>query len=210
MQVQKETTLASWTTAASLTVKHRNGPWTETLALACSQSVTYLQVRLVKHIGWNKVKPLNQMFQSWMFISCALYYFFCVPGTELTFNYNLDCLGNEKTICRCGAPNCSGFLGDRPKVNISYEILSDLMFLTSTSSTRGKRYRSHRHIVQTICYHTKHDALCTCSTANKQRKKKKKQDSLYLNCAEADLCFYAAAVHSIYVISAINAPTLFL
>uniref|UniRef100_A0A671SP78 Histone-lysine N-methyltransferase NSD2-like n=1 Tax=Sinocyclocheilus anshuiensis TaxID=1608454 RepID=A0A671SP78_9TELE len=36
-------------------------------------------------------------------------------GTELTFNYNLDCLGNEKTVCRCGAPNCSGFLGDRPK-----------------------------------------------------------------------------------------------
>ncbi|XP_041443507.1 histone-lysine N-methyltransferase NSD2 isoform X3 [Xenopus laevis] len=38
-------------------------------------------------------------------------------GEELTFNYNLDCLGNEKTICRCGAPNCSGFLGDRPKNN---------------------------------------------------------------------------------------------
>ncbi|XP_010218385.1 PREDICTED: histone-lysine N-methyltransferase NSD2 [Tinamus guttatus] len=36
-------------------------------------------------------------------------------GTELTFNYNLDCLGNEKTVCKCGAPNCSGFLGDRPK-----------------------------------------------------------------------------------------------
>ncbi|XP_075713129.1 histone-lysine N-methyltransferase NSD2 isoform X2 [Rhinoderma darwinii] len=36
-------------------------------------------------------------------------------GDELTFNYNLDCLGNEKTVCRCGAPNCSGFLGDRPK-----------------------------------------------------------------------------------------------
>uniref|UniRef100_A0A8C2KXI0 Nuclear receptor binding SET domain protein 2 n=1 Tax=Cyprinus carpio TaxID=7962 RepID=A0A8C2KXI0_CYPCA len=40
-------------------------------------------------------------------------------GTELTFNYNLDCLGNEKTVCRCGAPNCSGFLGDRPKVSDS-------------------------------------------------------------------------------------------
>ncbi|KAJ7988826.1 hypothetical protein DPEC_G00313220 [Dallia pectoralis] len=37
--------------------------------------------------------------------------------TELTFNYNLDCLGNEKTVCRCGAPNCSGFLGDRPKTS---------------------------------------------------------------------------------------------
>uniref|UniRef100_A0A7N6BFB0 Nuclear receptor binding SET domain protein 2 n=1 Tax=Anabas testudineus TaxID=64144 RepID=A0A7N6BFB0_ANATE len=36
-------------------------------------------------------------------------------GTELTFNYNLDCLGNEKTVCRCGSSNCSGFLGDRPK-----------------------------------------------------------------------------------------------
>lgn len=43
--------------------------------------------------------------------------FCCVEGTELTFNYNLDCLGNEKTACCCGAPNCSGFLGDRPKVS---------------------------------------------------------------------------------------------
>ncbi|XP_037394185.1 histone-lysine N-methyltransferase NSD2 isoform X1 [Pygocentrus nattereri] len=42
-------------------------------------------------------------------------------GTELTFNYNLDCLGNEKTVCRCGAPNCSGFLGDRPKIAPSSE-----------------------------------------------------------------------------------------
>lgn len=42
----------------------------------------------------------------------------CVlAGTELTFNYNLDCLGNEKTVCRCGASNCSGFLGDRPKAS---------------------------------------------------------------------------------------------
>uniref|UniRef100_A0A4W3ID84 Nuclear receptor binding SET domain protein 3 n=1 Tax=Callorhinchus milii TaxID=7868 RepID=A0A4W3ID84_CALMI len=36
-------------------------------------------------------------------------------GSELTFNYNLDCLGNGKTICKCGAPNCSGYLGVRPK-----------------------------------------------------------------------------------------------
>uniref|UniRef100_A0A8C4SGK0 Nuclear receptor binding SET domain protein 1b n=1 Tax=Erpetoichthys calabaricus TaxID=27687 RepID=A0A8C4SGK0_ERPCA len=37
-------------------------------------------------------------------------------GTELTFNYNLECLGNGKTVCKCGSPNCSGFLGVRPKV----------------------------------------------------------------------------------------------
>ena len=39
--------------------------------------------------------------------------------TELTFNYNLDCLSNEKAVCRCGAGNCSGFIGDRPKNNES-------------------------------------------------------------------------------------------
>ncbi|RXM29885.1 Histone-lysine N-methyltransferase NSD2 [Acipenser ruthenus] len=49
-------------------------------------------------------------------------------GTELTFNYNLDCLGNEKTVCRCGAPNCSGFLGDRPKNATS-----------NTSEDKGKK-----------------------------------------------------------------------
>ncbi|XP_020505337.2 histone-lysine N-methyltransferase NSD2 isoform X1 [Labrus bergylta] len=53
-------------------------------------------------------------------------------GTELTFNYNLDCLGNEKTICRCGAPNCSGFLGDRPKVSNSNG---------QTAESKGKRLK---------------------------------------------------------------------
>ena len=36
-------------------------------------------------------------------------------GAELTFNYNFDCLSNEKTVCRCGSKNCSGYLGKRPK-----------------------------------------------------------------------------------------------
>lgn len=53
-------------------------------------------------------------------------------GTELTFNYNLDCLGNEKTVCKCGAPNCSGFLGDRPKAsNMSREFDGVLSNYTS-------------------------------------------------------------------------------
>ncbi|XP_030000928.1 LOW QUALITY PROTEIN: histone-lysine N-methyltransferase, H3 lysine-36 and H4 lysine-20 specific-like [Sphaeramia orbicularis] len=42
-------------------------------------------------------------------------------GVELTFNYNLECLGNGKTACKCGAPNCSGFLGVRPKNQPSAE-----------------------------------------------------------------------------------------
>ncbi|XP_032240529.1 histone-lysine N-methyltransferase NSD2 isoform X2 [Nematostella vectensis] len=34
---------------------------------------------------------------------------------ELTFDYCLDCHGNEKKKCHCGSQNCSGFLGVRPK-----------------------------------------------------------------------------------------------
>lgn len=32
-------------------------------------------------------------------------------GTELTFDYHLDSLGNDKKECLCGSKNCSGFLG---------------------------------------------------------------------------------------------------
>lgn len=34
-------------------------------------------------------------------------------GAELTFDYHLDSLGNEKKKCFCGSKNCSGFLGLR-------------------------------------------------------------------------------------------------
>lgn len=38
-------------------------------------------------------------------------FFFFFAGTELTFNYNLDCRGNERIKCACGASNCSGYMG---------------------------------------------------------------------------------------------------
>ncbi|OXB78817.1 UNVERIFIED_CONTAM: hypothetical protein H355_011835 [Colinus virginianus] len=59
-------------------------------------------------------------------------------GTELTFNYNLDCLGNEKTVCKCGAPNCSGFLGDRPKASSTSQE-SDSNSSTNASEEKGKK-----------------------------------------------------------------------
>ncbi len=40
--------------------------------------------------------------------------FACVgikADTELTFDYNLDSLGNEKKQCLCGSKNCSGYMG---------------------------------------------------------------------------------------------------
>lgn len=35
--------------------------------------------------------------------------------TELTFNYNLVSIGEDKKICRCGAPTCSGYIGVKEK-----------------------------------------------------------------------------------------------
>lgn len=34
---------------------------------------------------------------------------------EITFNYQLDTLGKTKVVCKCGAANCSGFLGAKVK-----------------------------------------------------------------------------------------------
>ncbi|XP_074643736.1 histone-lysine N-methyltransferase NSD2-like isoform X2 [Tubulanus polymorphus] len=57
--------------------------------------------------------------QKWMVngdIRVGLFASQTIPaGSELTFNYNLECLGNDKTVCQCGTANCSGFIGIRPK-----------------------------------------------------------------------------------------------
>mgnify|MGYP002649519379 CR=1 FL=1 len=45
---------------------------------------------------------------------CSFYFLLCA-GSELTFNYNLDCRGNERTKCKCESTLCSGFIGDRPR-----------------------------------------------------------------------------------------------
>lgn len=38
-----------------------------------------------------------------------------ISGEELTFDYQLDTLGHVKMKCFCGAPNCSGYLGEKAK-----------------------------------------------------------------------------------------------
>ena len=68
-------------------------------------------------------------------------------GTELTFNYNLECLGNGKTVCKCGAPNCSGFLGVRPKVR----------------GKTHKKYYSARYIVKQFIWLTSYFELLNSS-----------------------------------------------
>lgn len=36
---------------------------------------------------------------------------FLLQNTELTFNYNLESIGELKKTCHCGAKRCAGFIG---------------------------------------------------------------------------------------------------
>ena len=56
-------------------------------------------------------------------------------GTELTFDYRLDSLGNEKKKCLCGSANCSGYLGERPKQNRDKD--------KEKTNARGMKRRRH-------------------------------------------------------------------
>lgn len=52
---------------------------------------------------------VNNQVRVGLFAKCDL-----PKGSELTFNYNLECRGDEKTKCLCNSKNCSGFIGVRP------------------------------------------------------------------------------------------------
>lgn len=58
-------------------------------------------------------------------------------GTELTFNYNLECVGPDKKPCMCGAPNCSGFIG--VKVNKVNCCIVFLLYMVHALRSRTSR-----------------------------------------------------------------------
>lgn len=65
---------------------------------------------------WPRTGLHPKTFNNETLLNYWLRFVFFFTGSELTFNYNFECLGNDKTSCSCGAANCSGFLGVRPKV----------------------------------------------------------------------------------------------
>ena len=73
--------------------------------------------------------------------------FILFQGEELTFNYNLECIGNEKKACCCGADNCSGFLGVRPKVRK----ISVSMFISLCTHQIGENNLSFYAPKTTLC-----------------------------------------------------------
>ncbi|XP_022091753.1 histone-lysine N-methyltransferase NSD2-like [Acanthaster planci] len=75
-------------------------------------------------------------------------------NTELTFNYNLDCLGNEKKRCECGAPNCSGFIGVRPKT-ASAEAVAEKYKKAANRKKLKRRKRKMKMVVK-----VNHDDVC--------------------------------------------------
>ncbi|TRY57703.1 hypothetical protein DNTS_025920 [Danionella cerebrum] len=71
---------------------------------------------------------------------------------ELTFNYNLDCLGNGRTSCHCGSENCSGFLGVKPKSAVAID---------REEKVRNVKLKPKKRKLKTDSKQT-HECFCYC------------------------------------------------
>ncbi|XP_047447192.1 histone-lysine N-methyltransferase NSD3 isoform X3 [Mugil cephalus] len=73
-------------------------------------------------------------------------------GTELTFNYNLHCVGNRRTSCHCGSDNCSGFLGVQP---------TSAVVMEKEEKARNAKLKQKRRKLRPEGKHT-HEYFCFC------------------------------------------------
>lgn len=62
-------------------------------------------------------------------------------GTELTFNYNLDCRGNEKVKCECGSSKCSGFIGGKKEGDDGETKTKSKLMNGTSSKTNGNNHK---------------------------------------------------------------------
>uniref|UniRef100_A0A3Q3SCN5 Histone-lysine N-methyltransferase NSD3 n=1 Tax=Mastacembelus armatus TaxID=205130 RepID=A0A3Q3SCN5_9TELE len=73
-------------------------------------------------------------------------------GTELTFNYNLHCVGNRRTSCHCGSENCSGFLGVQP---------TSAVVMEKEEKARNAKLKPKKRKLRPEGKHT-HEYFCFC------------------------------------------------
>ncbi|XP_026198802.1 histone-lysine N-methyltransferase NSD3 isoform X3 [Anabas testudineus] len=73
-------------------------------------------------------------------------------GTELTFNYNLHCVGNRRTSCHCGSDNCSGFLGVQP---------TSAVVMEKEEKARNTKLKPKKRKLRPEGKHT-HEYFCFC------------------------------------------------
>ncbi|KAM3610977.1 uncharacterized protein V6R79_011595 [Siganus canaliculatus] len=74
------------------------------------------------------------------------------PDSELTFNYNLHCVGNRRTSCHCGSDNCSGFLGVQP---------TSAVVLEKEEKARNAKLKQKKRKLRPEGKHT-HEFFCFC------------------------------------------------
>uniref|UniRef100_A0A8C5E4C6 Histone-lysine N-methyltransferase NSD3 n=1 Tax=Gouania willdenowi TaxID=441366 RepID=A0A8C5E4C6_GOUWI len=74
------------------------------------------------------------------------------PGTELTFHYNLHCVGNRRTSCHCGSDNCSGYLGVQP---------TSAVVMEKEEKARNAKMKPKKRKLQLESKHT-HEFFCFC------------------------------------------------
>ncbi|KAI3372693.1 hypothetical protein L3Q82_023154 [Scortum barcoo] len=72
--------------------------------------------------------------------------------TELTFNYNLHCVGNRRTSCHCGSDNCSGFLGVQP---------TSAVVMEKEEKARNAKLKPKKRKLRPEGKHT-HEYFCFC------------------------------------------------
>ncbi|XP_049906747.1 histone-lysine N-methyltransferase NSD3 isoform X3 [Epinephelus moara] len=73
-------------------------------------------------------------------------------GTELTFNYNLHCVGNRRSSCHCGSDNCSGFLGVQP---------TSAVVMEKEEKARNAKLKPKKRKLRPEGKHT-HEYFCFC------------------------------------------------
>nr|XP_046243901.1 histone-lysine N-methyltransferase NSD3 isoform X5 [Scatophagus argus] len=71
---------------------------------------------------------------------------------ELTFNYNLHCVGNRRTTCLCGSDNCSGFLGVQP---------TSAVVMEKEEKARNAKLKPKKRRLRPEGKHT-HEYFCFC------------------------------------------------
>ncbi|KAJ6223683.1 hypothetical protein RDWZM_002228 [Blomia tropicalis] len=64
--------------------------------------------------------------------------------TELTFNYNLDCRGNEKVKCECGSSKCSGFIGGKKEGDDGETKTKSKLMNGTSSKTNGNNHKRNK------------------------------------------------------------------
>ncbi|MED6286101.1 hypothetical protein CHARACLAT_002439 [Characodon lateralis] len=74
-------------------------------------------------------------------------------GTELTFNYNLHCVGNRRKSCHCGSDNCSGFLGVQPASTRVVMEKEERSKNTKLKPKKRKLRPEGKHTHEYFCFH---------------------------------------------------------